>query len=111
MSYCHVRNHCLIIRLPREIDHYQAEMIRQEAEMEFLRSLIRDIIFDFSETSFMDSSGIGLILGGVQQMKLVEGQVYLFGGNPSIKKMWEMSGIPGFAKLLDTVEEMKEVYE
>lgn len=111
MSCCHVRNHCLVIRLPREIDHYQAEQIRKECELEFLRSLIRDIIFDFSETTFMDSSGIGLILGRVQQMELIEGKVYLFGGNPLIRKMWEMSGILRHVTILDTVEEMKGVYE
>ena len=55
MSSCHVRKHCLVIRLPREIDHYQAEIIRKECEIMFMKSLIRDVIFDFSNTVFMDS--------------------------------------------------------
>ena len=111
MGCCHVRNQCLVIRLPGEIDHFQAEEIRKECEMEFFRSLVRDIIFDFSGTNFMDSSGIGLILGRVQQMNLIQGRVYLFGANEQIRKMWEMSGILKYVKVLESVEEMTEVYE
>lgn len=111
MSCCHVRNHCLVIRLPREIDHCQAEVIRKECEMMFLKSLIRDIVFDFSNTVFMDSSGIGLILGRIKQVHPVEGKVYLFGGSESMKKMWEMSGVLKVVTILDTIDEMKEVYE
>ena len=49
MGCCHVKNQCLVIRLPKEIDHYQAEKIRQECEKSFMKFLIRDIIFDFSD--------------------------------------------------------------
>lgn len=56
------KNQCLVIRLPKEIDHYQAEKVRMECEQSFMKFIIRDIIFDFSDTSFMDSSGIGLVL-------------------------------------------------
>ncbi|MBR0410524.1 MAG: anti-sigma factor antagonist [Eubacterium sp.] len=110
MGCCHVRNQCLVIRLPGEIDHFQAEEIRKECELEFFRSLIRDIIFDFSETSFMDSSGIGLVLGRVQQIKPIQGRVFLFGGNEQIRRMWEMSGVLKYVTILESVEEMKEVY-
>lgn len=58
MGCCHVKNQCLVIRLPKEIDHYQAEKVRRECEQSFMKFIIRDIIFDFSDTSFMDSSGI-----------------------------------------------------
>jgi stage II sporulation protein AA (anti-sigma F factor antagonist) len=110
MGCCHVRNQCLVIRLPGEIDHFQAEEIRKECELEFFRSLIRDIIFDFSGTSFMDSSGIGLVLGRVQQIKPIQGRVFLFGGNEQIRRMWEMSGVLKYVTILESVEEMKEVY-
>lgn len=110
MSICRVRKQCLIIRMPVEIDHFRADAIRKECEIMFMRFCIRDVIFDFSDTAFMDSSGIGLILGRMQQVYPLEGRVFLFGGKPSIRKMWEMSGLEGKVILLDTVEEMKEVY-
>lgn len=111
MGCCHVKNQCLVIRLPKEIDHYQAEKIRQECEKSFMKFLIRDIIFDFSDTSFMDSSGIGLILGRVRKIHPINGKVYLFGGNELIQKMWEMSGILNLVTVLNNIEEVKEVYE
>ena len=111
MSCCHMHNHCLVIRLPGELDHCQADIIRKECEIMFLKALIRDVILDFSQTTFMDSSGIGLILGRVQQMNRVEGRVFLFGGSPAIQKMWEMSGILKLVTILNSVEEMKEVYQ
>ncbi len=111
MKYCHVKNQCLVIRLPGEIDHCQAEDIRQECEMMFLKACVRDVIFDFTGTNFMDSSGIGLILGRLRQVQPMEGRVFLFGGSPSMEKMWKMSGILGKVTVLNTIEEMKEVYE
>ena len=111
MRYCHVRNRCLVIRLPGEIDHCQAEAIREECEIMFMKAIIQDVIFDFTAVNFMDSSGIGLILGRLRQVSPIRGNVYLFGGSPSMRKMWEMSGILGKVTVLDTVEEMKEVYE
>ena len=111
MNCCHVKNQCLVIRLPKEIDHCQAEQIRQECERSFMNFIIRDIIFDFSDNSFMDSSGIGLILGRVRQIHPINGKVYLFGGNEIIRKMLEMSGIQNVVTVLDTIEEVKEVYE
>ena len=91
--------------------HCQAEQIRQECERSFMNFIIRDIIFDFSDTSFMDSSGIGLILGRVRQIHPINGKVYLFGGNEIVRKMLEMSGIQNVVTVLDTIEEVKEVYE
>ena len=76
-----------------------------------MKFLIRDIIFDFSDTSFMDSSGIGLILGRVRKIHPINGRVYLFGGNGLIQKMWEMSGILNLVTVLNNIEEVKEVYE
>ena len=110
MRFCRIRKRCLVIRLPREVDHYQAEEIRKECEIIFMKGCIRDVIFDFSGTTFMDSSGIGLILGRIRQLEPVEGKVYLFGGSAAMRKMWDMSGITGQVTVLNTIEEMKEVY-
>ena len=89
----------------------QAEKVRRECEQSFMKFIIRDIIFDFSDTSFMDSSGIGLVLGRVRKIHPINGKVYLFGGNELIQKMWEMAGILNLVTVLDSIEKVKEVYE
>ena len=53
----------LRIILPQELDHPMADLIRKGTEMIAGRTYIRTIVFDFSETEFMDSSGIGLLMG------------------------------------------------
>lgn len=45
MNCCHVKNQCLVIRLPKEIDHCQAEQIRQECERSFMNFLLSGILF------------------------------------------------------------------
>ena len=106
-----VEENCLTIYLPREVDHHNADEIRKEADAVISRNHIRYVIFDFDRTDFMDSSGIGLILGRVRQIHPINGKVYLFGGNEIIRKMLEMSGIQNVVTVLDTIEEVKEVYE
>lgn len=89
MNCCHVKNQCLVIRLPKEIDHCQAEQIRQECERSFMNFIIRDIIFDFSDTSFMDSSGIGLILGRVRQIHRLMEKYICLAGMKLFERCWK----------------------
>ena len=102
---------CLNIKLPEELDHPASELIRRESDRIMGKIYIRTICFDFGETIFMDSSGIGLILGRVRKIHPINGRVYLFGGNGLIQKMWEMSGILNLVTVLNNIEEVKEVYE
>ena len=93
MGCCHVKNQCLVIRLPKEIDHYQAEKVRMECEQSFMKFIIRDIIFDFSDTSFMDSSGIGMLMGRYRQISHMGGQMYAVHVGERVRKILDMAGI------------------
>ena len=52
----------LIIRLTEEIDQHTADKIRRKMDNEIERVIPRKVIFDFSNISFMDSAGIGMVL-------------------------------------------------
>ena len=65
-----VQENCLTIFLPHELDHHNAEEIRRESDHLIIRNHIRYIIFDFAETDFMDSSGIGMIMGRYRQINI-----------------------------------------
>ena len=67
----------LIIRVDREIDHFVADRIRQEFEKKFMRGSVKNVIFDMSGVEFMDSSGIGMIIGRYTKVKCVGGRVFL----------------------------------
>ena len=53
----------LILKVTEEIDHHTTEKIRRKMDNEITRYMPRKVLFDFNEVSFMDSAGIGLIIG------------------------------------------------
>ena len=69
-----VQENCLTIYLPREVDHHNADEIRKEADAVISRNHIRYVIFDFDRTDFMDSSGIGIIMGRYKTVSLIGGE-------------------------------------
>ena len=103
MEY-HVRDNCLTIFLPRELDHHNAEKIRQKSDSLIEKHQIRCVIFDFERTNFMDSSGIGVIMGRYRTIYLLGGEVWAVNTNERMKKILTMSGV---TKIIQIYEEEK----
>ena len=82
-----VQENCLTIYLPREVDHHNADEIRKEADAVISRNHIRYVIFDFDRTDFMDSSGIGIIMGRYKTVSLIGGEVWAVHTNERIRKI------------------------
>lgn len=74
----------LRIILPQELDHPMADLIRKGTEMIAGRTYIRTIVFDFSETEFMDSSGIGLLMGRYRALGMRKDCIQAVGVNGHI---------------------------
>ena len=70
-----LKNGCLRILVPRELDHHCATGLRQETELLIEAYHVRKLIFDFSQTEFMDSSGIGVLIGRCKSMNYSGGEV------------------------------------
>lgn len=83
----------LWIGLPEEIDHFQAEQIRQAVKEKMQEGYIKYVVFDFEKTSLMDSSGIGLIAGRYRELAIRGGQVYVSNVNERMKKVLTLSGL------------------
>lgn len=83
----------LLMEITEEIDHHFAENIRREADNEITRYMPRKVIFDFGNVSFMDSAGIGMIIGRYKMMKMLGGSLEMTNVSKSVKKIFEMSGI------------------
>ena len=82
-----VQENCLTIFLPHELDHHNAETIRKESDHLIDRNHIRYVIFDFEQTNFMDSSGIGVIMGRYKTISLLGGEVWAVHANERIRKI------------------------
>lgn len=83
----------MIIRPYGELDHHYASEIREKADSIILKGEIRKVIFDFSNVNFMDSSGIGVIMGRYRLMEAIKGTVSAFGANKRVNDLITMSGL------------------
>ena len=87
-----VQENCLTIFLPGELDHHNAEEIRKRSDYLIDQNHIRYVIFDFTDTTFMDSSGIGVIMGRYKRIYMLGGEVCAVHTSERMKKILTMSG-------------------
>lgn len=87
-----------------EIDHHNAAGLRNEIDEAIEFAYPEILILDFGAVTFMDSSGIGLVMGRYKLMKNLSGKIAIENAPKSIKKVMRMAGIE---KLL-SAEERKE---
>lgn len=81
------------MEITEEIDHHIVEKIRRKVDDEITRHMPRKTVFDFDRVSFMDSAGIGMIIGRYKMMKLIGGETEIVNISPNVKRILEMSGI------------------
>lgn len=88
-----VKENCLFVLMPQELDHKQADEIRMKADEYLLNGKAQNVIFDFEKTDFMDSSGIGVIVGRYKKASCMGGRVVAIHVNPRILRILSMSGL------------------
>ena len=96
-----VQENCLTIYLPREVDHHNAEEMKREADAVIDRNHIKYVLFDFKKTDFMDSSGIGVIMGRYKTICLIGGEVWAVHANARIRKILTLSGAAKIMQIYD----------
>jgi len=96
-----IKEKLLLVEMTEEIDHHTTEEIRRKVENEITRHMPRKIIFDFNKVGFMDSAGIGMIVGRYKTMKMIGGEIELKNVKPSVQKIFEMSGINQIIQIND----------
>lgn len=101
----------LIVALSGELDHHSAGSIRDVIEKNITKKEVRNLIFDFSKLTFMDSSGIGMIIGRYKLIRALGGQVFVVCKSDRVKKMMQMSGLTKLIGIVSSMEEaLKEVH-
>ena len=92
----------LMVRMPEEVDHHKSVYISETTDRYILKEGIGNIVFDFENTKFMDSSGIGAVMGRYRLVHLIGGEVWGVHANARIKKILTMSGV---TKIMQIYEE------
>ena len=91
----------LMIRLPDEIDHHKSVDISSKADRYILSQKVGNVVFDFEKTTFMDSSGIGIILGRYKKISCFGGKVYAVNADNRIRRILLMSGLQNIVEIMD----------
>ncbi|MDF2542767.1 MAG: hypothetical protein K0S47_2485 [Herbinix sp.] len=96
---------CLVVRLNSELDHHNAIPIREKADKLIERNHIKHIIFDFSGVNFMDSAGIGVIMGRYKKVIFIGGKTAVTCVNTSVDRIFRLSGLYKIIDKFETVED------
>ena len=91
----------LVFKITDEIDECSVQKIRGKADYEIERYMPKKIIFDFDCVTFMDSAGIGLIIGRYKFANMIGAKLELSNLTQSVRRIFDMSGI---LKLIPTVD-------
>lgn len=83
----------LICHIVGEIDHHNAAILRNELDSAMEMSNCDAVVLDLSKTNFMDSSGIGLIMGRMRKAEALEMKFALVNISERIGKILKMSGL------------------
>lgn len=106
-----VKDETLIVYLKEDLDHHNAEKIREKIDDVIEFENTRNIVFDFTNVSFMDSSGIGVIMGRYKKIYYMRGEIAVVGINSIIDKIFTMSGLYRIATKYDSISEAIKDFE
>lgn len=98
------RGQALVIHLPKELDHHNCRNLRYETDLLLSENYVSRIIFDFSRTEFMDSSGIGVLLNRYKQMAGSGGSVALYGVGSQVHRILNVGGLARLVPCFESKE-------
>lgn len=95
----------LTVFLDGEIDHCIVQQLREELESLIKQSKAKRLVLDFADVSFMDSSGVGLLIGRYKTMAARGGQVAAVNLHPPTDRLFRMAGLHRIIAVDQTKEE------
>jgi len=99
MNDNNIKNNILTYEIYNEIDHHSAKKIREEIDNKIYSTKPKTLILDMTNTNFMDSSGLGLILGRLRLMNEINGELKILNPSNRIYKIIQMAGIEKLVKI------------
>jgi stage II sporulation protein AA (anti-sigma F factor antagonist) len=98
-------NNKLVIRINGDIDHHTCESIRQRIDNEIEKKNSKNLIFDMENVGFMDSSGVGVIIGRYKQVSSKGGVTVMINVKPQIKRVYEICGLQRIIQAYENLEQ------
>lgn len=98
-----VHGQTLIFYMPKELDHHAAQHLCKELDLLVESFMVKELVLDFEETQFMDSSGIGVLIGRGKQMQFRGGKVCAIHMGKRIKMIFDSAGL---GRMVEVKEEV-----
>lgn len=89
----------MLVRVKGEIDHHSAVSMRTDIDAKIFEHRPRRLVLDLSEVNFMDSSGLGLIMGRYSLVKELGGEMSVFNPCKSVLRVLELAGFNRLIKI------------
>ncbi len=100
-----VIDNTLVIKFIGDVDNLVCTSYKSRLETLINENKYKKVIMDFSNVTFIDSSGLGLILGRYNQLKKYNGNLYMSGVNAQTEKIFNVAGIWTIMGKYDSVEQ------
>ncbi|NLY43146.1 MAG: anti-sigma F factor antagonist [Clostridiaceae bacterium] len=104
------RNKTLIAEIEGELDHHTSVEIKDKIDKEINRKQYKNLILDFTKLTFMDSSGVGVIIGRYKNIQKRNGKMLIVNPNPQVNRIITISGVhkivPVFSDMQGALEEI-----
>lgn len=104
MIKCEYDNDIYIVKLSGDIDHYSSEKIKRQIYLNTSK-FVRKMIIDLSNVEFMDSSGIGMILGRYKEIEERKGKIAITGVKGNMERIFNMSGLYKIINKYNTIDD------
>ncbi len=95
----------LVVKIDGDIDHHTSIEMKDKIDDAYKKMRAKNIIFDFTSVSFMDSSGIGMVIGRYKNAKQQGGQVFVINVNSHLSKIFEISGLPKLVRTCSSLDD------
>lgn len=94
-----VKGEVVTAYLAGELDHHSAAEMREAIDSAIELNMPELLVLDFSGIGFMDSSGIGLVMGRYRNLQRTGAELHITGTSPQITKVMKLAGIERLAKM------------
>jgi stage II sporulation protein AA (anti-sigma F factor antagonist) len=95
----------LVVQMRGELDHHAATGLRTEIDTRLAENKIKNVLFNFRDVDFMDSSGFGMILGRYKAVREKGGKVLACSLRPPVRRVFELGGLTTRIPVFGTEQE------
>ena len=101
----------IVAKIDTDLDHHSAVQIRRAVDSKIKSSNAVNVIFDFSHVDFMDSSGIGMLMGRYKITNILGGKVIIYGMKKQVRRIVDMSGIDKIIAICESLDDALRLTE